>query len=208
MFTRRFAGLMLVVLSFGGPLATTAKAADFSDPTWPCIQRKVGALSVGLMWPHPVPEDSLDQATATSVDELAQRLALRRLALEDLTADVETFVTDLGPDTDLLGRVFAETFKRLSGTRNAIMKGIEEYSLSQIAIAEKIDTARAEMDTIMAGDDPDFDKVDALEEQIDWEERIYTERARSLTYICETPVLLEKRLYSIAQMLLAKAEDG
>lgn len=208
MFTRRFAGLMLGVLSLGGPLATAAKAADFSDPTWPCIQRKVGALSIGLMWPHPVPEESLDQATATSVDELAQRLALRRLALEDLTADVETFVADLGPDTDLLGRVFAETFKRLSGTRNAIMKGIEEYSLSQIAIAEKIDTARAEMDTIMAGDDPDFDKVDALEEQIDWEERIYTERARSLTYICETPVLLEKRLYSIAQMLLAKAEDG
>ena len=204
MFTRQFAGLALVVLA----LASTAKAADFSDPTWPCIQRKVGALSVGLMWPHPVPEDALDDAMAASVDELAQRLALRRLELEDLTPDVEAFVASNGPDPALLGRVFAETFKRLSGTRNAIMKGIEEYSLSQIAISEKIDTARVEMDTIMAGDNPDFDKVDALEERIDWEERIYTERARSLTYICETPVLLEKRLFGIAQMLLAKTEDG
>ncbi len=206
MIMRRWTGIALAVLLQTGAFAGSASAADFSDPTWPCIQRKVGALSVGLMWPHPVPEDALDPDTAEMVDDLAQRLALRRLALEDLTPDVDAFAAEVSADTDLLGRVFSETFDRLSGTRNAIMKGIEEYSLSQIALSEKIDAARLEMDTIMAGDDPDFDKVDALEERIDWEERIFTERARSLTYICETPVLLEKRLYSIAQMLLAKAE--
>jgi hypothetical protein len=207
MIMQRLTGPALAVVFLLGGLGNSATAADFSDPTWPCIQRKVGALSVGLMWPHPVPEEELDPDTAKSVDELAQRLALRRLALEDLTPDIDAFTADVSTDKDLLGRVFSETFDRLSGTRNAIMQGIEEYSLSQIALSEKIDSAREEMDTIMAGDDPDFDKVDALEERIDWEERIYTERARSLTYICETPVLLEKRLYSIAQMLLAKASD-
>jgi hypothetical protein len=207
MIMQRLTGPALAVVFLLGGLGNSATAADFSDPTWPCIQRKVGALSVGLMCPHPVPEEELDPDTAKSVDELAQRLALRRLALEDLTPDIDAFTADVSTDKDLLGRVFSETFDRLSGTRNAIMQGIEEYSLSQIALSEKIDSAREEMDTIMAGDDPDFDKVDALEERIDWEERIYTERARSLTYICETPVLLEKRLYSIAQMLLAKASD-
>lgn len=207
MIMQRLTAPALAVVFLLGGLGNSATAADFSDPTWPCIQRKVGALSVGLMWPHPVPEEELDPDTAKSVDELAQRLALRRLALEDLTPDIDAFTADVSADKDLLGHVFSETFDRLSGTRNAIMQGIEEYSLSQIALSEKIDSAREEMDTIMAGDDPDFDKVDALEERIDWEERIYTERARSLTYICETPVLLEKRLYSIAQMLLAKASD-
>ena len=54
----------------------------------------------------------------------------------------------------------------------------------------------------MAAEAPDFDRVDQLEEQIDWDERIYHDRARSLTYVCETPVLLEKRAYAIAQILL------
>ena len=29
-------------------------AADFSDPDWPCIQRKVPNLSVGQMWSGPI----------------------------------------------------------------------------------------------------------------------------------------------------------
>ncbi len=35
-------------------LSTAAGAATFDDPEWPCIQRKVEDLSLGIMWPHPV----------------------------------------------------------------------------------------------------------------------------------------------------------
>ena len=59
------------------------------------------------------------------------------------------------------------------------------------------------MDSLMQGTDPDYDRVDALEEQVDWDERIYTDRQRSLTYVCETPVLLEQRLYAISKLLQA-----
>ena len=57
-------------------------AADFSDPTWPCIQRKVGALSAGLMWPAPPEEVTLDEAEEAAVRELVGRLTLRRLPVE------------------------------------------------------------------------------------------------------------------------------
>ena len=60
-------------------------------------------------------------------------------------------------------------------------------------------------DTLMEAENPDFDEVDRLEEQLDWDERIYTDRQRSLIHVCETPVLMEKRLYAISQMLLAAA---
>ncbi len=53
----------------------------------------------------------------------------------------------------------------------------------------------------MAEEDPDYDRVDALEEQLDWDQRIYNDRQRSITYLCETPTLLERRLFVIAQML-------
>ncbi len=198
-----------VMRAIGGLFLTaaTAFAADFSDPTWPCIQRKVDRLSVGLMWPDPpaaAPDMSDD--TAAAVDDLVARLSLRRIPVEDLPPRVEAFTEAHGTDRALLGHVFAEVFDRLARTRSEVVAGIEDYSLEQIALSERIDAARGEMDSQMAGDEPDFDRVDALEEQIDWDQRIYTDRQRSLTYVCETPVLLEKRLYSIAQMLEGAAE--
>ena len=57
------------------------------------------------------------------------------------------------------------------------------------------------METLLAAAEPDFGRVDKLEEQLDWDQVIYTDRQRSITYLCETPTLLERRLFSIAQML-------
>jgi len=190
-------GAVLAALSS----ATAAAGADFSDPTWPCIQRKVERLSPGLMWPDPVPETTLAPATQAAVDDLAGRMALRRVSLDELKPLVARFTAEYGADPALLGHVFMTAFDDLAKQRHKVMKGIEAYSTKQIALAERIDAARTEMDQLMEAEKPDYDRVDKLEEQVDWDERIYTDRQKSLTYVCETPVLVEKRLYSIAQML-------
>ena len=65
-------------------------AADFSDPTWPCIQRKVEDLSLGLMWPYQVPDSETTEDSA-DIDEIAGLLALRRIDLEDLRPQVAEF---------------------------------------------------------------------------------------------------------------------
>ena len=188
--------------------ATAGNAADFSDPTWPCIQRKVERLSVGLMWPAPLPEEVLDPATKAAVDELAETLALRRVDLEEARGAVATFAEAQGHDMTLMGAVFEGVFDRLSGRPTRIIDGIGEFSLGQIALSEKIDSARAEMDSQMAQPEPDFDRVDALEKQVDWDQRIFTDRQKTITYLCETPTLLEKRLYAISQMLQEAGQSG
>ena len=47
-------------------------------------------------------------------------------------------------------------------------------------------------------------ELDELETRFSWDKRIFEERAQSLTYVCETPVLLEQRLYEIARAIQAK----
>ena len=194
------ATLILAALGCAAPVA----AADFSDPTWPCIQRKVGALSVGLMWPQPIEPQEFSPEVEDAVEELVGRLTLRRLPVEEVQPAVDSFAEAQGTDPALIGHVFELAFNNLNSLRSRIIAGIEEYSLSQIDLSVRIDAARQEMNAEMAKDDPDFDRVDELEEQIAWDERIYTDRRQSLTYVCETPVLLEKRLYAISQMLQAK----
>lgn len=178
-------------------------AADYSDPTWPCVQRKVETLSLGLMWPNPVDTDALaeNEALAKDAAELASYLALRRVDLEEARPRVEEFAETYADTPEALGLVFADTFETLSKRRARIITGIGEFSLSQIERADRIDETRAEMNEIMARDEPDYDRVDALEEQLDWDQMIYSDRQQNITYLCETPTLLERRLYSIAQML-------
>ncbi|WP_412094033.1 hypothetical protein [Alloyangia pacifica] len=199
-------GLALATaLTLAGP---AAQAADFSDPTWPCVQRKVERLSAGLMWPQPLPETGPEGAAGAAADELAELLALRRVDLEAARAEVAAFAETEGRDMALMGAVFGEVFGRLAARRTRILDGIGKFSLSQIALSEKIDAARAEMEAQMAKADPDFDRVDALEEQIDWDQRIFTDRQHTITYLCETPQLLEKRLYAIAQILAEAGREG
>lgn len=176
-----------------------AQAADFSDPDWPCIQPKVENLSAGLMWPVPVEVAPLSPAGR----DLVEVLSLRRVGLDAAEDHIRGFVgTDLGVDAQMLGNVFLGVFDRLAHDRKRLISGIGRYAHSQTELALRIDGARSEMDALMALETPDFDQVDKLEEQIDWDERIYHDRAKSLAYVCESPVLLEKRAYAIAQLLL------
>ena len=186
-----------------------ALAADFSDPTWPCVQRKVETLSLGLMWPFPVNSElAIDnKQLRADVMQLSGYLSLRRVELESVQPRVDAFAAKYDGDAEALGLVFEAVFNTLSKRRTRIISGIGDFSLSQIALAEKIDTNRAEMDAILVADEPDFDRVDALEERLDWDQIIYTDRQRNITYLCETPTLLERRLFSIGQMLSSAVID-
>lgn len=186
--------LVLLLALFPGP----GVAADFSDPDWPCIQRKVENLSAGLMWPHPVTKTTL----SPEAEELAAVLALRRVSLEEAETHVRDFVAKHPSDEQTLGSIFQSVFDRLSENRKRLMSGIARYSQSQIALSARIDADRIEMAKLSAEKAPDFDRIDKLEEEMDWNERIYLDRSRALTYVCETPVLIEKRAYAIAQILL------
>ncbi|WP_424931031.1 hypothetical protein [Amaricoccus macauensis] len=183
-------------------LPSSLIAQPIEDPNWPCVQRKVTGLSVGLMWPHPLPDSEI----STAQSELADALALRRVSL----ADAESLVADFmqaNPETDLddLGLIFEGVFDHLAKERRKIMAGIERYASGQHALSQRIDQNRMAFRKAEASEPPDYDRLDELEAKIDWDERIFRDRAQSLTYVCETPVLLERRLYAIAQMLLNSA---
>lgn len=198
----------LFVAALAALLSAPALAGDFADPTWPCVQRKVDNLSLGLMWPYPVPEGELAPSLKPKADELVETLVLRRVSLEEaekLIADFDTSNPNMTVDDH--GLIFRAVFNDINHDRSRLIEGISRYSLHQIDVAARIETTRQAIDAEMAKDAPDYDRADALEEQLHWDERIYHDRAQSLTYVCETPVLLEKRAYAIAQALARFVKD-
>ena len=188
--------LTLIIAIAAGP----ALAASGTDPTWPCIQRKQPHLSLGQVWAGPVPdEETAKLVKDPEIADLADMLEQRRLPLEEAEAEIAEFAKQA--DASRLTALMVAIFERIEPERSAIIAGIARYGESQVALSKKIEARRARMAELESAENPDFDAIDAEEEALDWDQRIFTERQQSLTYVCETPVLLEQRAFALGRAL-------
>ena len=201
MFVRKLLTAMLLIW----PVA--AGAADFSDPEWPCVQRKVLHLWVGQMWSGPPIEEAdlkawrKDEAVAA----LAPALAVRRTSVEEAEELIEAFAAEAGDAREeKLRLLFAGAFSLIDRERAEIITGIARYAKTQTALTKAIEESQNKLTELNAAAELDLDRIEELEDKVFWDTRIYKDRAQSLTYVCETPVILEKRAFSLARMILAR----
>ncbi|MGF1658087.1 MAG: hypothetical protein ACFCUS_01515 [Rubrimonas sp.] len=209
--SRGFARLAVALCA--AAVAAGAALAQPKDPDWPCVQRKVVHLSIGMMWTGPLPEDPHAWRDDPELAALAARIAARRTGMEEVAA----LLAQVGPGPDApraerLATLFSGVFALIDAERARIVDGTTRYAQRQRALSERIDAAQAALAAAEAAAKPDdFDALDAIEAQRDtlaWDVRIYEERNRSLTYVCESPVILEKRAFAVARAVMAEIEGG
>ncbi len=142
-------------------------------------------------------------ARAPEIDRLAQVLALRRTPIEEAESQLKAFAESHEPAE--LVALFSATFDHINVTRDRVMAGITRYAHKQEALERQIEDLRHQFNALDAAEAKDFDRMDAVEKQLDWSTRIFQDRQQSLTYVCETPVILEQRAFALgraAQALL------
>ena len=182
--------------------AGAAHAEGGTDPEWPCIQRKQPHLSLGQMWTGPEPDQAArDLAATPAIAALADRLEQRRLPLDQAEAEIATFAK--GADNQQLTALMLAIFDRVESHRAALIGGIARYGHKQVDLAQRIQERRDRMEALQKPENPDFDAIDAEEEKLDWDSRIFQDRQKSLTYVCETPVILEQRVFALARSIAA-----
>lgn len=191
------------------PLADGARAASGEDPDWPCIQRKVPEVSAGMVWAGP-PVDELGAGWRDDVEvsQLAGTLARRAVSLEDARKTIADFAAGLAADRNAkLTMLFAGTLTVINKERSQIIDGIRRYARRQAALAKRIEDQTAAFNRLTAAEDAAQKAERAeLQEQILWDSRIYDERERSLTYVCEQPVLLEQRIFALSREIMNHLE--
>ncbi len=185
----------------------SSQAANFNDPTWPCIQRKVPRLSIGQMWIGKILEDSVEIDADTRA--LANAISVRRTTMEDAQALIAKYADGLNGDrATQLAMLFKAAFEKIDRERSEIVSGIARYAGKQTGLAERIDMLQQEVAALEMKEDKsddEFDKMEELQDIVAWDARIYKERAQSLTFVCETPVILEKRAFALARAIMAHA---
>jgi len=182
--------------------AGVAHAESSTDPDWPCVQRKQPHLSLGQMWTGPEATDAVrDLAASADIGRLADRLEQRRLPVEAASAEIADFAKTA--DNDQLTALMVALFDRIEPHRTALISGIARYGNKQVDLAKRIEDHRGKMTEMEKAPTPDFDAMDAEEEKLDWDMRIFQDRQQALTYVCETPVILEQRLFALARAIQA-----
>ena len=188
-----------------------ARAADPNNPNWPCIQRKVPEISAGMVWAGPpVGEESSGWRQSAEIAALVQRLSQRRISLEEANADIDRFAeTRAGDKGAALTLLFAGLLQTINRERSEIMAGIEKYAGRQRALADRIKADSARLTALLRQEElsgEDEKTLETLEEKLAWDSRVFDEREQSLTYVCESPVLLEQRIFALARQIMTHLE--
>ena len=184
--------------------AGPAPAQPVEDPDWPCVQRKVPSLSLGQMWGGPIPQGNWRDDPR--MEALAGEIAARRSPLEEVGAKVAAFA-EAAPEAERperLAELFAGVLETIDAERGQLIGGIGRYARNQAALSDRIEALQRELAALEEAEPKDFDRIEELEDTLAWETRIFRDRAQSLTYVCETPVLLEQRAFAIARLIAAR----
>lgn len=175
-----------------------------ANPDWPCVQPRVAKLSYGQIWSGPALDAALETwRSDPAVAELVPILVARRTSKEAADAALDRFVRDAGDRKNAkLTLLFAGIFQEINDSRSAVLAGIERYAVKQRSLSDKIKQSSLQLAADKKGKDmatlnaPEFrTKEDALT----WDIRIYDERSHSLTYVCETPVILDQLAFDRAR---------
>ena len=202
----------LIAASIMTLAAPRALAADPANPDWPCVQRKVAMLSSAQMWDGADVDDLTQWRNNEQITKLVAVLASRRVPIEQAATAIAQFAAAQPPDQrdDALKLLFAGLLSSVNSDRAVVMSGIERFQRRQKARAAEIERQGAALRQLReraASDDKARAELAAVQEQYNWDVRVFTERQQSLPLACEVPVLIEQRLFELGREVRARMKD-
>jgi uncharacterized coiled-coil DUF342 family protein len=189
--------------------AQPSLALDPRYPDWPCQQLKVPEISIASVWNGPA-IDSIDaiKPTDPKETELVARLAARRTPMDDAKKLIADFVIGSKDEKQAKAkRLFAGLYSTLNAQRDEVMNGIERFSRKQKEMAANV---REEAQKLRAMQDKaggDQAQNEELANRLAWQTRIFEDRQKATSYVCDVPVQLEKRLFDLSSAIQNAMSD-
>lgn len=194
----------IIPVALVAAITSPASAAQGNDPDWPCIQRKVPTLSLGQIWAgSELPDAAADWSKDAAITALVTELAARRVPLAEAQQKIRDYAESL-PDGEREPRMYMLVqglFDRLNRERSQIIAGIARYAHRQRDMAEFLRQEASAVDILRTKADADPNEVELRSNRLAIQTRIFQERARSLSFVCEVPTLLEQRLFALTRTI-------
>lgn len=199
------AAIVVACLPVAAALAQGAEAPA-AGAEWPCEQPLRPEMSIGAMWPGPDPSASgRDWREIPAIVALVDEIAPRRVPQEQAEEHIRRFAAGYqGAERgEMLTQLFAGLFDTLSAERDAIIRGIKRFYRRQDVLARRIEEDWKALGEIEPGTtDPQLAvRRAALQQQVEWEGRIFDDRQHLLPMVCEQPRVLEQRVFALSRVI-------
>ena len=187
--------------------ATQARSRPVTD--WPCKSIKVAEISLAAVWSGPSVGDIAPSAWRedAAISALLAQIAPRRLPVEAAELAIHDFAASLGASRrEKLLVLFAGLFDTLAHERAMVVAGLDRFGHRQKELADALRAATAAMRAEQDKPDADAAKVQNLTDRMAWDMRIFEDKRKSVSYVCETPVLIEQRLFALGRAIAKEME--
>ena len=190
-------GMTHLALLFLSLLALSSAArAQFpgADPEWPCAARLVPTLTPGAYWNGAVPANSGwrdDDKLFPLVTAIVDRDTPDAEAIAKLTAFAATIPAANRPA--LFGAIVDQT----NDERTVLINRIKQLGLRQRRMGDNIARLSTELDTLLPTDPHRTELVG----ERDLDVQAFGETQHTMTYACEAPANMERRLGEFAKVL-------
>jgi hypothetical protein len=192
-----------IVVAAAACWTQSAVALDPRYPDWPCQQLKVPGIAIANVWSGPSIEIG---DTAKPIDakqaELISRLAARRTPIEDARKLIADYI--VGTDAEKQQKaqtLFAALYTTLNAQRDEVMNGIERFSRKEKSAAGDIREQAQKLRALQDMPSADPAQIEDLTSRLAWQTRIFEDRRKSTSYVCDVPVLIEKRLFDLGSAI-------
>ena len=176
-----------------------------SPDWWPCVQRYVPALSSGIFW-----TGELAVVTVEEIDprfmSLAEKVTDRNLSSEQAFVAIDTFLNE--QDDNKLGAaelLVSAITEAINIQRDRVIAGIKRYSNRQQTMLARIDEQVTKMERIK-DDESKRETLKDLQVRQKWDVRIFEEREKLSSALCEQPVVLEQKFFALGKHITAYME--
>jgi hypothetical protein len=180
----------------------SALALDPRYPDWPCQQLKVPGIAVASVWNGPSIEGVDTKPADPKEADLVARLAARRTPMDEARKLITDYL--VGTDSQKQQKaktLFAALYATLNAQRDDVMSGIERFSRKQKSAAEDIRAEAQKLRDMQDKPNADQAQTEDLVSQLAWQTRIFEDRRKSTSYVCDVPVQLEKRLFDLGSAI-------
>jgi hypothetical protein len=192
-----------IVVAVAACWAQSAFALDPRYPDWPCQQLKVPGIALASVWTGPSIEiGDAAKPTDEKQSELVSRLAARRTAIEDARKLIADYVIGTAAEKQQKAKtLFSALYSTLNAQRDEVMNGIERFSRKQKAAADDIREEARKLREMQDQPNADQAQTEDIAGRLAWQTRIFEDRRKSTSYVCDVPVLIEKRLFDLGKAI-------
>ncbi|WP_374368514.1 hypothetical protein [Dongia sp.] len=200
------------LLGFSAPTQAQDSSPTAAPSNWPCEQVLRPEISLGAIWSGPGLADATETwRNVPAVATLVAQVAPRRTPQDDAVAALHRFAAGYTKDRQhVMIQVLAGLFDTMNRERRDIIRGIRRFTERQDSLSQRIEEGWRILDNL---DPSSTDPVIAeqrfsLQQAIDWDSRVFDDRQKLLPEICQQPVIIEQRLFTLSRAIQEDISAG